>query len=261
MILNNVSGKVLSNRVTAIMGPSGAGKTTAMSVLMGKTDPRFIRTGTLRINGHECALSKFRQVVGYVPQDDIMMRELTVRDNITHSARCRLDGWSEDDIRKYVDAIMKTLDLYKVAESIIGTASKRGISGGQAKRVNVAMELAGAPRTIFLDEPTSGLDSTSALVLCNALTVLAREADATVAMVIHQPRQEIFEALDQLLLLAPGGRTVYQGPQSKVSEYFETVLNYSIPDHGNPADIIMDAIAAHGDDYVDLWIERGRSWM
>lgn len=104
-----------------------------------------------------------------------MIRELTVRDNVLHSARCRLPpAWTDAMRKKHVDVILQTLMLSKVAESQIGDETTRGVSGGQRKRVNVAMELAAIPTALFLDEPTSGLDSSSALLLCNTLNTLAK---------------------------------------------------------------------------------------
>ncbi|KAJ3201040.1 hypothetical protein HDU67_001638, partial [Dinochytrium kinnereticum] len=131
-VLQGVSGEIKAGRMTAIMGPSGAGKTTFMNVLMGKVT----RTGgELRINGVAAEMQKYKKIIGYVPQEDIMLRELTVRENITYSARVRLPGsWSSSKVAEHVDHVIDALSLKSVAESQIGDDFSRGISGGQRKR-------------------------------------------------------------------------------------------------------------------------------
>lgn len=234
-ILSGVSGRIKPGRVTAVMGPSGAGKTTFLSVLMGK----YQRTaGVLRINGEPDEMQRYNRIVGFVPQDDTMMRELTVRENITFSARVRLPrhGWTDEDIERHVDAVIEVLGLRECADTL-----SDHVSGGQRKRTNIGMELAMAPAAIFLDEPTSGLDSTAALEVCRTLRAIA-DLGLTVVAVIHQPRYEIFTTFDDLLLLAPGGITVYIGPQKGVLGYFEE-LGYSFSKGFNPADDLLDFVA------------------
>jgi len=234
-ILSDVTGSIVPGRVTAIMGPSGAGKTTFLSVLMGKVK----RTaGTIKVNGIKDELSTFRRITGFVPQEDTMMRELTVRENIAHSARVRLPriGWSEESVSRLVDAVIETLGLRSCAD----TQTAR-ISGGQRKRANIGMELAMAPAAIFLDEPTSGLDATAALEVCSTLRAIAN-LGLTVVAVVHQPRLEIFRSFDDLLLLAPGGKTVFLGAQSQVMNYFARA-GFSFNPLGNPADDLLDFIA------------------
>ena len=235
-ILSSVSGTIYPARVTAIMGPSGAGKTTFLSTLLGTGLPRT--AGTIHINGSPADLSSLGRLTGFVPQDDVMLRELTVRENIEHSARIRLprSGWSAEEVSRHVDAVIEVLGLRHCAD----TATDR-ISGGQRKRVNIGMELALAPAAIFLDEPTSGLDSTAALQVCSTLKNIA-ELGVTVVAVIHQPRLDIFKAFDDLLLLAPGGRTVYTGPQKDVMPYFQG-LGLLFSEGGNPADDVLDFVA------------------
>lgn len=209
VILSDVEGGFKPARISALMGPSGAGKTSLFRVLLGKVE---MDEGSLRINGHETTSSKYKKVLGFVPQDDIMIRELTVRDNIAHSARVRLpSSWSQARIQKHVDAVITVLGLEAVAEQPIGDENARGISGGQRKRVNIGIELASAPAALFLDEPTSGLDATAALDLMKTLRGIA-DLGITVVAILHQPRVEIFRAFDDLLLLEAGGRAAYVGP-------------------------------------------------
>ena len=136
------------------MGPSGAGKSTFLSLLSGKTEPTG---GTLAVNGEHASLKDYRKVVGFVPQEDIMIRELSVEENIRHSAFMRLPAsMSRKKKLERVYQVMESLDLLRIRSSIIGDEIIRGISGGQRKRVNVAMELVADPSLLALDEPTSG---------------------------------------------------------------------------------------------------------
>lgn len=261
MILTGVTGQVKPGKVTAIMGPSGAGKTTFLYTLTGKMDASCVRGGDLTINGQHAQMSAFKKVVGYVPQDDVMMRELTVWDNIIHSGRIRLPHWSDEQIEGHARAVIEAMGLVDVASIKIGDETSRGVSGGQRKRVNIGMELAAAPLALFLDEPTSGLDATAAMDVCNLLRDIAQETGITVAMVIHQPRVEIWNHLDDILMLAPGGKTVYLGPQSKAQRYFESHLAVEVHAHENPADVLMDAIAQSGEAFATAWVATGKEFV
>ncbi|KAJ3276162.1 hypothetical protein HDV01_005610 [Terramyces sp. JEL0728] len=238
-ILNGVSGEISPGKFTAIMGPSGAGKTTFLNVLSGKVN----RTaGQLYINDTEGSLGMFKNIIGFVPQEDTMLREMTVRENIYHSARIRAPtSWTDQEVSTYVDALLKALQLDRVADSLIGDEYTRGVSGGQRKRVNIGMELGALPLAVFLDEPTSGLDSTSSLNVAVLLKNMAELGLSTIA-VIHQPRLEIYNEIDDILLLIPGGRTAYLGPRENAQEYFEN-LGYKFDPSKNPCDILMDIVS------------------
>lgn len=153
-IMRGVSGSIPHGKLTAIMGPSGAGKTTFLTIMSGKVD----RTGgTLKVNGEEEELSAFRNIIGFVPQEDIMMRDLTVEENVTHSALMRLpSSWSTASKLERVEEILDALEIDHIRDSVVGDEKKRGISGGQRKRVNIAMEMVTKPSLCCLDEPTSG---------------------------------------------------------------------------------------------------------
>ncbi|KAI8614740.1 hypothetical protein BC830DRAFT_1257030 [Chytriomyces sp. MP71] len=242
-ILQGVSGTIKAGRMTAIMGPSGAGKTTFMNVLMGKATRT---SGSLKINDTIAEMQEYRKIIGYVPQDDVMIEELTVRENIRYSARTRLpNSWPNSDVDSHVDAILTALNLNHVAHSRVGSTLVRGISGGQRKRVNIGMELAAAPLSVFLDEPTSGLDSTAALDVTNILHSISR-LGLTVVAVIHQPRVEIFETFDDVLMVAPGGLTAYFGPISEAQAYFESI-GFSFRANANVADTLMDILSGRGE--------------
>ena len=240
-ILSEVTGKIDRSSLWGVMGASGAGKSTFVNVLMGK----IAHTGgTTKINGVQGDIKKYKKIIGYVPQDDIVLPELTVRENILHSARIRLpSNWNDSQIQRHVDILISCLQLAHVKDSLVGSAANPVISGGQRKRVSIGIELAAAPMALFLDEPTSGLDATSASSIMSTLKELSR-LNITVITIIHQPRAEIFESLDSLILFGKG-RVIYQGPEQDVRAYFEN-LGFHFPPSGNPADTIMDIIAGQG---------------
>jgi ABC-type multidrug transport system ATPase subunit len=172
---------------------------------------------------------------------------LTVRENILHSARIRLpSNWSDSEIQHHVDILISCLQLSHVQDSLVGSTAAPVISGGQRKRVSIGMELAAAPMAVFLDEPTSGLDATAAASIMSTLKALSR-LGMTIVTIIHQPRQEIFESLDSLVLLGQG-RMIYCGPQSGIQPHFQG-LDFNFPDHTNPADVMGDIIAGEGRHY------------
>ena len=263
-ILSDVTGSIPRGSCWGIMGGSGAGKSTFVNTLMGK---QHATSGTMKINGWEKDMSKYKKLIGYVPQDDIVFPELTVRENILHSARVRLPArWRDKAIQDHVDSLIACLQLTHVQHSKVGDARKPVISGGQRKRVNIGIELAAAPMAIFLDEPTSGLDATSAASIMRLLRAISRLGVTTIA-IIHQPREKIFYGFDQLLLLA-AGRQVYAGATDQVQGYFES-LGFAFPQRGNPADTLTDIITGDGGQYtigagkhetsVDYLIEEWRS--
>lgn len=201
VILDNVSGKIVSGKLTAIMGPSGCGKTSFVNLLMGKVEKS---AGEVLMNNREIKMSRFKKLVGFVPQDDIMIRELTIYENILHAARCRLPAsWSNAQIEQHCNTIISSLNLSHVKHTNIGDERTRGISGGQRKRVNIGIELGSVPLALFMDEPTSGLDANTALNVCELLQKISR-LGLTIISIIHQPRCEIFKKFDNLLLFIPG---------------------------------------------------------
>ncbi|KAI4178861.1 MAG: hypothetical protein LQ346_007331, partial [Caloplaca aetnensis] len=240
-ILSEVTGKIDRGSLWGVMGASGAGKSTFVNVLMGK---QAHTGGVTKINGVVGDIKKYKKIIGYVPQDDIVLPELTVRENIMHSARIRLpSNWNQTQIQKHVDNLISCLQLAHVRDSLVGSAANPVISGGQRKRVSIGIELAAAPMALFLDEPTSGLDATSASSIMMTLKELSR-LNITVITIIHQPRAEIFESLDSVILFGKG-RVIYQGPEQDVQPYFEH-LGFRFPYSANPADTIMDIIAGQG---------------
>ncbi|KAI1315793.1 hypothetical protein EDD11_000347 [Mortierella claussenii] len=239
-ILQNVSGHLRAGRTCAIMGPSGSGKTTLICMLTSKI-PKD--EGRILINGQEEELSHYRKLIGYVPQDDIMMRELTVHDILLHSAYMRLPArLKRAEMTEKVLEIVDFLGLNSVMDSAVGDAVRRGISGGQRKRVNIGMELVTDPSILFLDEPTSGLDSSTSGDVCKLLKSIARKKGLTVAAVIHSPSPVAFDQFDDLLLLGHSGHVVFHGPRTEAPAYF-AAIGFPVPKDSSPSDFYMDVIS------------------
>ncbi|CAN6976291.1 unnamed protein product [Brassica oleracea var. botrytis] len=239
-LMRCVTGKLSPGRVSAVMGPSGAGKTTFLTALTGKA-AGCTMTGMILVNGKVESIQSYKRIIGFVPQDDIVHGNLTVEENLWFSARCRLPA----DLPKpekvlVVERVIESLGLQHVRDSMVGTVEKRGISGGQRKRVNVGLEMVMEPSLLILDEPTSGLDSSSSQLLLRALRREALEG-VNICMVVHQPSYTLFRMFDDLILLAKGGLICYQGSVKKVEEYFSS-LGIVVPERVNPPDYYIDIL-------------------
>lgn len=234
-LLENVSVAIQPGELVGLMGGSGAGKTTLLSALNGYVVPS---EGEVLLNGHDLYewYREFAPFIGYVPQDDIIHRELTVFQALYYSARLRLpQDTSDAEIESRIQQVLHDLGLDGTEDVLIGSPEKRGISGGQRKRVNLAMELLTEPLVLFLDEPTSGLSSEDALVVMKVLRGLADQGK-TILVTIHQPGLEIFRLLDNLAMLARDtrdqepGRLIYYGPAyPDALAFFHTGKPSSLP--------------------------------
>lgn len=269
-ILSGVSGKFVHSRVAAIMGPSGAGKSTFLNVIMGKTAGMGTVTGRIRANGRELRPEALRGIVGFVPQEDVVHEDLTVRENLVYSARLRLSA--AKPLREQlaiVDDVINVLQLRHVQHNIVGSAERRGISGGQRKRVNIGMELVAKPSILFMDEPTSGLDATAAADILCALKRMAG-LGMNIITVIHQPRFSIFSLFDDVMLLCKGGKLAYLGPSRLALPYMESI-GFVLPPNENPADFAMDVLSGsvprmgspsfQPEELVPLWEAHGVTWV
>ena len=220
-------------------GGSGAGKTSLLNALCGRAHYGHV-SGEVTINGNTAKIEDQTHAMGFVPQDDIVYAELTVFENLVFAGRFKLPrGTSIDTIEFLAEEVLADLGLSRVANSLVGDVYRRGVSGGEKKRVNIGLELMAKPSILFLDEPTSGLDSSSAMVVMSSLNNLVKSQGMTVCSVIHQPRKQIFEQFDSLILLGVGGRIVYHGEVSSLLEYLEQ-RGYNLPDGESLADWMID---------------------
>ncbi|EMS60048.1 Putative white-brown complex-like protein 30 [Triticum urartu] len=234
-LLQCVTGKLSPGRITAIMGPSGAGKTTFLNAVLGKTSG-YKKDGLVLVNGKSGSMQSYKKIIGFVPQDDIVHGNLTVEENLWFSGRCRLSkSMSKADKVLILERVIGSLGLQEIRNSLVGTVEKRGISGGQRKRVNVGIEMVMEPSLLILDEPTTGLDSASSQQLLRALRHEASQG-VNVCAVIHQPSM-----FDDFVLLARGGLIAYHGPISEVENYFSG-LGIKVPDRENPPDYYIDIL-------------------
>ena len=241
-LLDNVWGEVPEKQTTAIMGPSGAGKTSLLNILAGRAASRghVMIEADIRLSNYSVDPTNIavRQHIAFVAQDDSLQVTSTPREAIYFSAKLRSPrATTESNLVKLVNKVLHELGLDHCADTYVGGPLFKGISGGERKRTSVGVELVVRPAMVFLDEPTSGLDSFSAVQLCQVLKKVAN-AGSSVLFTIHQPASEIFNSFDSLILLNKG-RVMYNGPVPEVSEYF-AARGHPLPKAYNPADWIMN---------------------
>lgn len=239
-ILSGIQGICHPGEVTAIMGASGAGKTTFLDILARK-NKRGQVAGDFFVNGERVADNDYKNVIGFVDQEDTMLPTLTVHETILNSALLRLPrDMSRANKEQRVFEVEKELGIYHIRDSLIGSeeGKGRGISGGEKRRVGIACELVTSPSILFLDEPTSGLDAFNAYNVIECLVTLAKNYKRTIIFTIHQPRSNIVALFDRLILLAKG-KTVYSGKFSECQSYFDSI-GYECPPGFNIADYLVD---------------------
>jgi len=264
ILLDSTRVEIYPGTVTAIMGPSGGGKTTLLNILAGRLqyDKNIQAYGevTVSIDGRPLngRVDMVRGQQGYVMQEDVFLSQQTVRETLETAIRLRLivnrphTRYRSETVSKHVDALLEALDLTHVQGTVVGGGRQRGISGGERKRLSIACELirftaAGTENLdttiscglLFLDEPTTGLDANSSLQVMRALRKLADKCNVTVVVTIHQPREQVYEMLDTLVLLSSRGRLVFSGPRDAVAEHLER-QGLPIPPRCNPADYLLD---------------------
>ncbi|KAL4973875.1 hypothetical protein BDW66DRAFT_141089 [Aspergillus desertorum] len=239
-ILSGIQGAAQPGQISAIMGASGAGKTTFLDLLARK-NKRGVVQGDFYVNGEKLDDADFKSMIGFVDQEDTMLPTLTVHETILTSALLRLPrDMSRAAKEQRVMEVEKQLGIYHIKDQLIGSeeGSGRGISGGEKRRVGIACELVTSPSILFLDEPTSGLDAFNAFNVVECLVSLAKDYNRTVIFTIHQPRSNIVALFDRLILLA-NGKTVYSGPFSTCQQYFDDA-GYTCPPGFNIADYLVD---------------------
>ncbi|XP_078442909.1 ABC transporter G family member 9-like, partial [Wolffia australiana] len=229
-VLDGVSGTVRPGEMVALLGPSGSGKTTLLTALAGQ----LAVTGSVSYNDRPLT-SAMRRRIAFVPQDDVLYPHLTVEETLLYTARLRLPA---PLARTMARAVADQLGLGACRASLVGGPARRGVSGGERKRVSIGQELLVDPSLVLLDEPTSGLDSTTAARIVAALRGVAR-GGRTVVLTIHQPSSRVFYMFDRVLLLSTG-RAVYYGEGSAAMGYFAELGLMSPSLATNPADFLLD---------------------
>lgn len=219
-----------SGKMVAIMGGSGAGKTTLLNVLSGIDNPTL---GNVTINGVNLHQEKeqVKGIIGYIPQDDLLIEELTVYQNLYYSTKLVYRDLSEEEIDKKVTSVLTSLGLYQRKDLKVGSPLDKKISGGQRKRLNIGLELIREPAVLFVDEPTSGLssrDSENVMELLRELAVRGK----LIFVVIHQPSSEIYKMFDNVIILDEGGYQIYYGNPVEAVLYFKKIDNQINSDIG-----------------------------
>ncbi|CAD7964123.1 unnamed protein product [Amoebophrya sp. A25] len=214
MLLKSCYGELLAGELTALVGPSGAGKSTLLNLLAARQSWEG-KSGSIRLAGREMKFEDMRSAVAYVMQEDHLLGTQTVAETLKFAAELKLGHLlSAKQIRQRVEETLIDLDLVSVRDVCIGTTLKKGLSGGQKKRVSTAIELLARPKLLFLDEPTSGLDSFSSLKLISKLKEIAVRDRAIICCTIHQPSSELFDNFDRVMCLRQG-EVLFQGYSGK----------------------------------------------
>jgi len=217
--LQEISFSAMQGNLIGILGASGSGKTTLLNVLSGIYHPS---SGNVRINGIDVHTGReeLNGVIGYIPQDDLLIEELTVFENLYFNAKLCFRDMDEDSLKAKVDLVLSNLGLINKKNLKVGSPFNKTISGGQRKRLNIALELIREPSVLFVDEPTSGLssrDSENVMDLLRELTLKGK----LIFVVIHQPSSEIYKMFDNVIILDAGGYMVYSGNPVEAVMYFK----------------------------------------
>lgn len=222
--LNNISFRHTGGQLVGILGSSGAGKSTLLNILNGVTSPT---RGSVLLNGTNIHTDKgaTEGIIGFVAQDDLLIEELTVYQNLYYGAKLSFATKKDSELCHLVDERLKMLGLYEVRDLRVGSPLDKKISGGQRKRLNIALSLIREPSILFLDEPTSGLssrDSENVMEMLKELTLRG----CLIYVVIHQPSSDIFKMFDSIIILDTGGYLIYYGDPVESVEYFQNQSRY-----------------------------------
>ncbi|RKZ85393.1 MAG: hypothetical protein DRR19_16450 [Candidatus Parabeggiatoa sp. nov. 1] len=251
LICNGAYIRATPGTMTAIMGPAGCGKSTLLDLVNGYRTPTtgqvFVIREQQKINVHH-DYGKVREWLGYLPQDDVMIPELTVRQSLNYCLRLQFMGLAAQIRERIIHQTCRNLGfdkerLNKFLNTVIGSSESgiRGLSGGERKRANLAHELIAMPLILFLDEPTSGLSSVDADKIVRLLQSVTRLDDLTTMATIHQPSRDTYERFDNLLLMSHGGKIAYYGPSQEATRYFEQVTGTSSVGR-NPAEYLLEIL-------------------
>ncbi|KAF3592277.1 hypothetical protein DY000_02026553 [Brassica cretica] len=255
-LLSNVTGAFKPGVLTALMGVSGAGKTTLMDVLSGRKTRGDIE-GEIQVGGYRKVQETFARVSGYCEQFDIHSPNLTIEESLEYSACLRLpSSINSETKRAIVREVLETIELEDIKDSLVGLPGVSGLTTEQRKRLTIAVELVANSSIIFMDEPTTGLDARAAAIVMRAVKNIT-ETGRTVVCTIHQPGTDIFEAIDELVLMKNGGRIIYHGP---LGEHSRNVIDYfmripgvpEMKENTNPATWLLDITSRSSEDKLGV---------
>ncbi|CAN1775901.1 ABC transporter G family member 2 [Linum perenne] len=239
VILNDVSGEAREGEMMAVLGASGAGKSTLIDALADRISRDSLK-GSVTLNGEVMESRMLKTISAYVMQDDLLFPMLTVEETLMFAAEFRLPrSFSKLKKKARVEALIDQLGLRSAAKTVIGDEGRRGVSGGERRRVSIGIDIVHDPILLFLDEPTSGLDSTSAFKVVKVLQRIA-QSGSIVMMAIHQPSYRILGLLDRLIFLSHG-QIVYSGSPTSLPEFFSE-FGHPIPENENTAEFALDLI-------------------
>uniref|UniRef100_A0A0E0RCF9 ABC transporter domain-containing protein n=1 Tax=Oryza rufipogon TaxID=4529 RepID=A0A0E0RCF9_ORYRU len=263
-LLHNITGAFQPGVLSALMGVTGAGKTTLLDVLAGRKTGGYI-DGDIRVGGYPKIQQTFARISGYCEQTDVHSPQVTVGESVAYSAWLRLPTEIDSKTRKeFVNEVLRTIELDKIRDSLVGLPGVSGLSTEQRKRLTIAVELVSNPSIIFMDEPTSGLDARAAAIVMRAVKNVA-ETGRTVVCTIHQPSIEIFEAFNELMLMKRGGELIYAGPlghhSCNIIQYFQAIPGVpKIKDNYNPSTWMLEVTSTSmearlGVDFAQIYRE------
>jgi len=236
-ILKNVNGRCAPGTLTAIMGPSGSGKTTLLDILADRISSGTIN-GQIELNGQKRKPSTLRSVTSYVAQEDSLLGSFTVLETLHMSAKLSLpNSVSSKSIKARVQHVIDAMGLRTCEHTLVGDMFHKGLSGGQKRRLSIAIELLSNPSILLLDEPTSGLDSASTYNIMKYLRLLCEEGK-TIVCTIHQPSSLVFDMFSNVMILTTG-KTIYFGPQTEIIHHF-SLAGYDCPQYSNPAEYFIE---------------------
>jgi ABC-type multidrug transport system ATPase subunit len=273
-ILNDISLSIKAGELVGIMGPSGAGKSTLLKMLSGidKINGRFAN-GQIFYNDIDITQNPnyFKNLIAYLPQDDILFPDLTVYECLKYVAKLRMPHLSKENIENLIENVLISLDMADMKEDgtyvfplinkKIGNVNKAGaLSGGQRKRINLAVELLSNPSILFLDEPTSGLSSTGSDKLINLLVKISNVGN-TVVTSIHQPSRKIFSKFNKILILTKNGKQAYFGSVQRSVDYFQRRSNIKYETTTNPAVYILEVLDSKTPEYWEKQYKESEAYV
>ncbi|OQS03831.1 ATP-binding Cassette (ABC) Superfamily, partial [Thraustotheca clavata] len=246
-ILKGIHGHVKPGQLTAIMGPSGSGKTTLLDILADRVSSGNIE-GTIAVNGHARRSSSFRKIATYVAQEDSLLGSFTVLETLRFAAKISLRESSQVREER-VQMAIKDMGLTSCANTRVGDIFFKGISGGQMRRLSIAIALLTNPSILLLDEPTSGLDSASTFHIMKYISKLC-SSGRTVICTIHQPSSQVYNMFSTVSILVEGNTVFYGSPDHALTHF--SGLNYPCPMYSNPAEYFVSLVNTDFEGHADV---------